>query len=40
MLDAIKNEFCRDNRIKMLRIPYTKTTEEAQEMMKKMLGIK
>lgn len=40
MLDAIKNEFCRDNRIKMLRIPYTKTTEEAHDMMKKILRIK
>ncbi len=40
MLDAIKNEFCKDNKIKMLRIPYTKTTEEAHKMMKKILGIK
>jgi very-short-patch-repair endonuclease len=39
MLDAIKNEFCKDNKIKMLRIPYTKTTEEAHEMMRKFLGI-
>jgi very-short-patch-repair endonuclease len=39
MLDAIKNEFCKDNNIKMLRIPYTKTTEEAHQMLKKELGI-
>jgi very-short-patch-repair endonuclease len=39
MLDSIKNEFCKDNNIKMLRIPYTKTTEEAHQMLKKELGM-
>jgi very-short-patch-repair endonuclease len=39
MLDAIKNEFCKDNNIKMLRIPYTKTTEEAHQMLNKELGL-
>ena len=40
MLDGIKNKFCQDNNIKMLRIPYTKKTKEVHEILKKELGIK
>ena len=40
MLDNIKNKFCEDNKIKMLRIPYTKKQLEVYEILKKELGIK
>jgi hypothetical protein len=39
MLDEIKNQFCIDNNIKMLRIPYTKKTAEVHQMLNKELGL-
>jgi very-short-patch-repair endonuclease len=39
MLDGIKNKFCEDNGIKMLRIPYTKKKNEVYQILKKALGL-
>lgn len=39
LLDGIKNKFCQDNNIKMVRIPYTKKPNEVYQIIKQELGI-
>lgn len=39
LLDGIKNKFCQDNNIKMLRIPYTMKNIEIETKIKSELGI-